>query len=318
MQVIDGKQDELNCGVSLEPFENPYALVPCGHSFSYQVASKVKECPMCRRPVTSLIPNHALRQVCETQGTPITDVYELFCVDISSSMNYSDLPGPLCLLAGTARLEVAKDFVGELVKHRKGDKSQFMGLVAFGSNVTPLCARVPPEEIRKQLQLLRPTEDRTRIFDAVKFCVDHLSSPAYSSCERRLHIITDGGENFSAQENIAEFEEFIGDIKTKAKQLQLLTVVFNVGGASTIDSTRKVADKLGATFKDISSNNVKKIASNFCGVEFPNREDAVMRMLVSAPGVSNTNITTTAPTLPASCAVAPRVTQQRLRSTSAQ
>lgn len=276
MQVIDGHSEELSCGVSLEPFVNPFALVPCGHSFSYEIASKVKECPMCRRPITSLIPNHTLRQVCETKGTPITDVYELFCVDISSSMYYSDLPGPLCLIAGASRLEVAKDFIREIVKHRKVDKSQYMGLVTFGTNVTPLCARVPPDELTRQVVQLRPTEHRTRIFDAVKFCVDHLSQPTYNAYEKRLHIFTDGGENFSSQDNITEFEDCLSDIKAKAKQLQLVTVIFNVGGAGTVDSTRKVADTLGATFKDINTNTAKKMAANFCGVEFPNRENRAL------------------------------------------
>lgn len=56
-------------------------------------------------------------------------------------------------------------------------------------------------------------------------------------------------------------------------------------------------------FLDINTENVKKLANDFCRVEFPNREEAIKRMLLNAPSASSI------PELPKSCVIAPRTVQ---------
>lgn len=78
-----------------------------------------------------------------------------------------------------------------------------------------------------------------------------MSQASYNGSEKRLHVITDGGENFSSKASRAAYEEKFAELKSKTNQLQIITVVFNAGGPGNVVETRQVADMLGARFKGI-------------------------------------------------------------------
>jgi len=262
--------------------DNPYTLVPCGHSFSFVNTNDLKNCPTCELPITGVVSN----SLGKLSAVPTSSVYELFCVDVSTSMWKSDYRGPFSLLLGPSRLQTAKDFIVEMGRIRANDSSQKMGLVTFGTNENLVCQFSSPRDFLKCIGPLQASESRTRLFDAVEFCVAHLNADIFNSSEKRLHILTDGGENFSKNENVKKFEAQISGLNTKIKKFQVVTVVWNVGGESALDQTKSIADNLGAVFKDINKGNCKELAKIFC-VQFPNREDKMHALLSTAPIVPN-------------------------------
>lgn len=272
--------EEADCPVQLEPYENAVVL-ECGHSFSEAAVRELRDrcCPKCRKPITrDPVPNYALRAIMETRGTPTAAVYELFCVDVSTSMWYSDFIGPLAVFVGESRLKIAQEFCNKIAGARQNDPSHRMGLMAFGSNVSLRCEFATPADFRAEVAKLEPVESRTRIFDAFQEAISHLQAKTEQlQCQCRLYMLTDGGENFSKRENAAELSTKLGFIVNTAKKLKVTTVVFNVGG--DVNSTRKVADTLHATFKDINSKNVSQMANDLCVVEFPNRAREIRNIL---------------------------------------
>jgi len=181
IQVFDSKcEDEIICPVLLTPLKDPYTLVPCGHSFSREVACKMTQCPQCRITVDHApVRNHNLRQMFELQEVFISSVYELFCLDISSSMWCSDRWGPLSLLCGRSRLSMAIEVIRDMITTRKYDKSQLMGLVTFGTNVSLAVEYKPPTQLIQPIASLKAEEKHTRIFDAVAFCSDHFAKKSF-------------------------------------------------------------------------------------------------------------------------------------------
>lgn len=281
-KLVPIDSDEASCPVQLEPYHNPVVLVDCGHSFSERTvqtlrASKgVRCCPTCRIPITHQpLPNYALRAIMETKGSPSTTVYELFCIDVSTSMWYSDYVGPLALIAGQSRIKMATEFCSKIATARQADPSHRMGLIAFGTNISLKCDFAAPLAFQESLKTLEPIEDRTRIFDAFDTAIEHLASK--ENCECRLYLLTDGGENFSSEENKQKMGSRLDPIIGTAQRLKISTIVFNVGG--NVDDTRKIADAFHATFKDINSKNVKQMANDMCMVEFPNRTTAFRNIL---------------------------------------
>lgn len=277
-KFVRADSDEASCPVQLEPYHNPVVLVDCGHSFSDHTIKSLANpvCPTCRTPIThSPRPNYALRAIMETKGSPATTVYELFCIDVSTSMWYSDYAGPLAAIAGQSRIKIATEFCSKIAGARNSDQSHRMGLLAFGTNISLKCDFATPLAFQESLKTLQPIEDRTRIFDAFDTAIEHLASK--ENCECRLYLLTDGGENFSSEENKQKMGSRLDPIIGTAKRLKISTIVFNVGG--NIDNTRKIADAFHATFKDINSKNVKQMANDLCIVEFPNRTQAFRNIL---------------------------------------
>jgi len=299
IQVVSGEIDEASCSVSLDTFENPYLLVPCGHSFSYEHVKGLRVCPLDRTPIEKMCPNIQLKQITEVSGVPVQGVMELFCVDVSSSMWYSDHFGPLCLVAGDSRLQITKNFIKRMLLFRKVDPTQHVALVTFGTDVSVLCREGRPESLWRLLEPLQPVQERTSLFDAVAGCCNLLSEPQYAKYEKRLYIFTDGGDNNSSLNNKAHFKE-IADLTSK-KKLKMAKVVFNVGGESNIDKTKQVADGLQATFKNITRNNWQVAADNYCKCECRNREDLLKSLLNGSP----------VPVRPLVAPVASRVSQQQ-------
>jgi len=289
IKIIPSQSDEVNCPITLEPYVNPVVLVDCGHTLSEPYGALVQKCPICNTPVTSRpVANYALRDVMSTMGEtlPVLEVYELFCIDISTSMWYSDLFGPLSIFFGISRIDIAKQFCSLISVERQKDDSHKMGLISFGSNVSIAVDYGTPRNFRNALSTLSPTESRTRVFDAYEECVSHLSTK--SNCQVRLYMMTDGGDNFSSAQNSSKFQDRLKSITETTKRLKIATFVFNVGG--NVDNARRMADIFGAEFKHIDSDNFKSLATNMCKVSFPNREQQILNLFQKVPAIPSQSI----------------------------
>lgn len=287
--VINTENDDVNCPISLEPFENPVVLVNCGHTFSEGTIQRATTCPKCRVPISSPpVPNYALRDIMATKGEvlPTSEVYELFCVDVSSSMWFSDYFGPLSWFKGDSRMKIAQDFCTQISLERQKDESHKMGLIVFGTNVTEKLNFGTPREFRENLRDLSPIENRTRLFDAFETAVNHLNSK--KNCEMRLYMLTDGGENFSSQQNTSKFKNRLKSIVDTTKRLKIATIVFNVGG--DVDNVRKTAEYFHADFKHLDHNNLRSLAKNICEVSFPNREQQIRNMFQKVPTIPKESV----------------------------
>ncbi|KAG5477793.1 hypothetical protein LSCM1_05092 [Leishmania martiniquensis] len=59
--VGEGFSEELTCAVCLDSWKDPIELAPCGHIFCRACAEGLRECPVCREPISSTkAPNRTL------------------------------------------------------------------------------------------------------------------------------------------------------------------------------------------------------------------------------------------------------------------
>jgi len=285
LQVV--KTEELIDSVNLDLYEHPYVLGDCGHTFSEVVVRALDppRCPTCRKDITvEPKPNYALRDVISSRETIITEVYELFLVDVSTSMNSSDYFGPFKYLMGEARLDVAKSFCHGIAAHRELDNTQKMGLISFGSNVTDVCLGVTGLRFINELKQLKPVEAQTCIFDAFDHAIDHFKS-MNNQYKLRLFLLTDGGENSSDPRNTEKWGPRLSEVLQEAERLKVTTFLVNVSGDES--NSRKLAHTFRAKFKDIRPSNWKKVVHSICHLQFRNREDEIQSLLQQTPPVPN-------------------------------
>jgi hypothetical protein len=57
----------IECPITTEIMTNPYIINPCGHTFEYTAITQVIEdnnqCPLCKAPIISIIPNYVLKNI---------------------------------------------------------------------------------------------------------------------------------------------------------------------------------------------------------------------------------------------------------------
>ncbi len=115
-KVGDVVGNTAECAICLNPYSDPFSL-PCGHSFDKKCLKELKSCPTCTKPFNDKdgSKNYALADVVNTP-IPEVNVMEIFLIDMSTSMKYSDgfLP-----IFGESRIEKAKLLVLEILATRK-------------------------------------------------------------------------------------------------------------------------------------------------------------------------------------------------------
>jgi hypothetical protein len=115
------KQDinDLTCCLCKEVYTDPFLLLPCGHTFDRQCIFRYNTCPvgLCNAPVMEncLVPNYSLKSIADNYNQSTKSTYELFLLDTSTSMWYSDF---FFGLLGTSRFEVAQNFIKEVFERR--------------------------------------------------------------------------------------------------------------------------------------------------------------------------------------------------------
>ena len=110
---------DLTCCICEKIYTNPILLSPCGHSFDRECILRYTHCPIghCNAPVfvNALLPNTALRNLLDHHNQLSNCTYELFLLDTSTSMWYSDF---FFGLIGTSRFQMALKFLTEVFEQR--------------------------------------------------------------------------------------------------------------------------------------------------------------------------------------------------------
>jgi hypothetical protein len=111
--------NDLTCCLCGQIYTNPIILTPCGHSFDRQCILRHTDCPVgpCNAPVfeNSLLPNFVVRNLVDNYHRSTECTYEIFLVDTSSSMWYSD---NFIGLFGKSRFQMAIQFLTEVFQQR--------------------------------------------------------------------------------------------------------------------------------------------------------------------------------------------------------
>jgi hypothetical protein len=69
---------EYTCRVCMELFQNPFILVPCGHTLCEKCNSKISECPYCKKNITNIVKNYAVINIIEARYPDIFNKKEKF------------------------------------------------------------------------------------------------------------------------------------------------------------------------------------------------------------------------------------------------
>jgi len=262
MDVRELNMRSKECCLCLSTFTDPYVL-PCGHSIDLHCIkeSKISVCPLDMIPFdeSKLIKNIALKGMMEDKII-LTEIYELFCIDTSTSMWYSD---NLIPLIGESRFDIAKQFVKKIVTKRLAEKSSghMIGISSFDSDFKLLVKSDNRVECLKHLDSLKPIGKNTALFDSVIECQNELMKLAHSS-QLRLVILTDGGDNYSSQESKSSQNlKALAEAKLKGKSLNIYTAIYGIGGDTK--AIKKMAEDLGAKFHHLQKDNVEDHVTSF-------------------------------------------------------
>jgi len=111
--------NDLTCCLCGQIYTNPILLSPCSHSFDRECILRYTNCPIgyCNAPVfeNSLLPNNILRNLLDRHNQAAKCTYEIFLLDTSTSMWYSDF---FIGLIGTSRFQMAIKFLTEIFQQR--------------------------------------------------------------------------------------------------------------------------------------------------------------------------------------------------------
>jgi len=230
----------------------------------------MQACPTCRAAFKqdTIKLNFELMSLLE-ENVPLNEVYELFVLDTSSSMWYSDNRWTLGLI-GQSRLDTAKNYITTIVNGRMLDKNarlktapdQFMGLLSFDIACNLQIPYSTPQVFLGNLAeaKLDPTGKETCIYDAIAEAVNELDK--HRSAVRRLIFLTDGGDTSRSAKHNQDKHQAMGDqLKSSLKRLGVTMFYFNVGGNSR--SGKALADELEAKYDELTADNLDAKAAAY-------------------------------------------------------
>jgi len=242
-------------------------VLHCGHSLCEQCLKKMlsneaKSCSICQTELNQddkkYAKNYALieylKKEKEVSGGHQNE-YALICIDVSTSMRYSD-----CILPffGTSRLEVAKLAAIDLVT-KKNKPNFYVSLYKFGTQT--IIVQDFSDQHHKQLiqniRKLEPTDKHTAMFEALYDCVSRLSE-LKEEADRNLFFFTDGGENFSSDTFKKTNAKLISKWKILTKEKRLKTVIIGVSSTHG-KNLKEFAHSLNLSFRIINETNYKEV-----------------------------------------------------------
>jgi len=238
----------------------------------WKVESKSDNCPICKSQITNLSRNYQLEGIMNST-VELDSVSELICLDISTSMWYGDSIVPF--LFGEQRISIAKKFIHSILLERRNSLSNEVGIVTFGSHPN-LLVPFQVAKLHKEVANVEANEQKTALYDAVTFSMEELKKRT-SSTIKRLILLTDGGENFSNDENI---KKQIEKIKMDKKSLQIKMMMIDVAGSPN-PKTKKEAEQLGFTYISANGKNIGDITKSFLN-QFPSQKvhaDIIQKVL---------------------------------------
>ncbi|CAF0805795.1 unnamed protein product [Rotaria sordida] len=256
--------NDLKCYICGEIYTNPVVISQCGHSFDRQCIIRYNYCPIrdCNIPLSeySLLENDNIKELIHDYKQSIGNIYEIFLLDTSTSMWYSD---SFTGLFGTGRFYLAIQFLNEIFQRRWNSTTYQISLITFDKH---------PEEhfsfqtIRQHhseiLEKLTPTGSPTCLFDAIKFSLEKfekLNQILNRSTTRSIYILTDGGDNFSSTGNEKHYIKFI---KEYSKKLNILGNIILVGDKN-IFHTKNLCENIDYQFHHFNSDNILEFVRSF-------------------------------------------------------
>lgn len=117
--MTKANNNDLRCCLCGQIYKNPILLSPCGHAFDRDCILRHTACPIgyCNAPVHEnyLMPNNLVKTMIDRQNQLTNYAYEMFLLDTSTSMWYSD---SMFGLIGASRFTMAKKFIKEIFEQR--------------------------------------------------------------------------------------------------------------------------------------------------------------------------------------------------------
>ena len=111
--------NDLTCCLCRQIYTDPIILTPCGHPFDRQCILRYTDCPVgfCNAPIfeNSLLPNYIVKNLVDNHHQSAKSVYEIFLLDTSTSMWFSDF---FIGLLGTSRFQMAIKFLTDIFEQR--------------------------------------------------------------------------------------------------------------------------------------------------------------------------------------------------------
>lgn len=254
----------LTCCLCGQLYTDPVILSPCSHTFDRHCILRCSACPIghCNAPVFEhcLVPNVILRDLADQNNQLANSTYEIFLLDTSTSMWYSDF---FFGLIGTSRFQMAIKFLRETFQQRWNSTTNRISLVTFDTNpIEQFPFEIAREYHLKALDNLRPSGSYTALFDAVKFCLEKfqkLNQIVHRSTAQCLYILTDGGDNFSASGNQ---QHYINFIKTRSNQLNIIGHIIQVGDTNLL-TTKQLCDEINYKFHHFNGGNASQFVNSF-------------------------------------------------------
>ncbi|UJR38049.1 hypothetical protein I4U23_030731 [Adineta vaga] len=255
---------DLICSLCGNIYTNPILLSPCGHSFDRECILQYSTCPIvpCNAPVfeNSLLSNIKLKNLIDHQIQTTKYTYEIFLLDTSSSMWYSDW---YISLFGVSRFQTAIQFLKDVFLKRWNSTTHQISLVTFDTNpIERFAFETARQEHIDMLDELRPNGKHTALFDAIRFGLEkfeNLNQITLRSTAQCLYILTDGGDDFSSSGNQ---QQFINFVKNCTKQLEISGHIIQIGDRN-LSSIKQFSDKIDYHFHHFNNGNAREFLNSF-------------------------------------------------------
>ncbi|CAF1425702.1 unnamed protein product, partial [Didymodactylos carnosus] len=270
-----------NCSICRSQFFDPIVL-PCGHSFDRRcirecvqhsnaqaqipVESRTIGCPLCRKHFRSnvkFIDEWNSRQVVQSMENMAIPVYEIFVIDTSSSMWFSDE------FFGTARLTVAKDFLREILNERKRSGKNLIACYYFNASTNQLFdfSVIDDNEI-SSIDLLTPDTSfftkKTAVYDSISDCMQKFQNEIRGAnilqeSERKIYVLSDGCDNRSRPSSIQRYQL----ISQRLAKEATIEGTFIQIGLKNLKTGKSVANLLRYRFHHFGSGNAALFTRGF-------------------------------------------------------
>ncbi|CAF3322386.1 unnamed protein product [Rotaria socialis] len=199
------------------------------------------------------------------------ECFELFMVDISTSMKKHD---GFWNFFGKTRFELAKQILNGVLKDRKQSKTINVALLVYDTSSAKrfdFC-HITNKEIQ-YVNELKPAGPTTATYDAYKESIDYLKKDASQSAqERRIIIITDGGDNNSNPENVSKYANI--QISLEKQNFMLRTILLQTSTNS--NGSKQLAHELGWEYKQIRKDNVDLVTKSYL-IDYPSEYTGMNR-----------------------------------------
>ncbi|CAF3349712.1 unnamed protein product [Rotaria socialis] len=249
-------RNNLKCYICGKMFTNATVLTPCGHSFDRQCILQYKYCPidLCNTPVFE----YYLSENNYNQSTE--NIYEIFLLDTSTSMWYSD---SFTGLFGTSRFQIAIKFLEHVFQHRWNSLTNQISLITFDKY--PI-EHFSFETIRQHhleiLEKLQPNGSQTCLFDALKFSLEKfekLNEILNRSTRQSIYVLSDGADNFNSSGNQKHYIKFI---KEYSKKLNIRGNIIQVGDKN-LSYTKNLCQDINYQFHHFNSYNTEESINSY-------------------------------------------------------